>query len=378
MIPLKLAWLLLEGILFAFFLGFGSSEALGIAIVLLLIPLIGVPVNLCIKKKIHVSLSAEMTLRKGDTGEFTLSITNPTHLPVLRIGCKVCTQNQLNSQSQIIPVYTWLPPKKEQKISINIGSDYCGRLRLSVPKVMLYDCFCLFGVRCKVNSVGHLTVQPDTFEPNISLIPNASSIEESDTYSQERPGADLTETFQIREYVPGDSPRQVHWKLSSKFDKLIVRDPALPITRNVLVFWERTGESDDSDVIDAEGEVIVSICKALLDQSVQFTIGWNDTDRNLCILHEIHDMDELIGIIPRLMRATGAKDGISGVELLLQTGAHALCGHMVYVAHQPQHGVAELERHGHVTMLLCGTTAYDGAIFFDPQHYIQQLSQIDL
>ena len=378
MIPLRLVWLVLEGILIGFFLRFGSSEALGLAIVLFLIPLVTIPINLYVKKKIHASLAAEGNLRKGGTGEFILSIVNPTVFPVLRVGCSVQTQNQLNRQNQTIRVYTWLPPRREQKISVSVGSDYCGRLRLAVPKVVLYDCFGLLGIWCKVNTVGHLTVQPDTFEPNISLVPNANCIEESDVYSQERPGADLTETFQIREYVPGDSPRQVHWKLSSKFDRLIVRDPALPITRNVLIFWERTGESGDIDIIDAQAEVIVSICKGLLDQSVQFTIGWNDTDRNLCILHEIHDMDELIGMIPRLMRATGIKEGVGGVELLLQTGAHALCAHMVYVAEQPQQGIAELERYGHVTKLLCGTTALDGAIIFDPKHYVEQLSQIDL
>ena len=82
-----------------------------------------------------------------------------------------------------------------------------------------------------------------------NLIPNPDSQEDSDSYSQERPGADLTETFQIREYVPGDSMRQIHWKLSGKFDRLIVRDPALPITRNVLVFWERTGSPEVSNAL---------------------------------------------------------------------------------------------------------------------------------
>ncbi|MFR7744089.1 MAG: DUF58 domain-containing protein [Acutalibacteraceae bacterium] len=49
--------------------------------------------------------------------------------------------------------------------------------------------------------------------------------------------------FQIRDYVPGDSQRQIHWKLSHKYDKLIVKDPSLPITRSAAVFWERTEET---------------------------------------------------------------------------------------------------------------------------------------
>ena len=378
MIPLKLCWLVLEGLFVAIFLRFGSSGALGLAALLLLLPLGSLPVNLYLRKKLQVSFAAAVNLRKKETGEVILIIANPSVIPVLRLACVILTENQLNGQNRKLRIQSWVAGKMEQAVFFQTGSDYCGRLRISAASVMLYDCFGLIGVPCRTDAVCYVTVQPDTFEPDITLLPNANSIEESDVYSQERPGSDLTETFQIREYVPGDSPRQVHWKLSSKFDRLIVRDPALPITRNVLLFWERTGESGDLDRLDAQAEVIVSIGKALLDQSVQFTVGWNDTDRNLCILHEIRSMEELIGVIPRLMRATGVKEGVGGAELLLQTGGHALCAHMLYLAEDPQEGVSEMERFGHVTKLLCGDTHLDGAVLFDPKNYLQQLSQIDL
>ena len=378
MIGMKLCWLVLEGILCGYFLYFGSSVAFALALLMVLIPIGSLPVNLYARTRLTMTVKAQPNLKKGDAGEVTLILKNPTLLPVLRLQLRIRTENQLNREVQILRLQTWLPPKKGQTLTLQAGSDYCGRLKISTVKVFAYDCFGLCGIPCRLDASSYMTVQPDTYEPAVTLIPNANSNEESDVYSQERPGNDLTETYQIREYVPGDSPRQVHWKLSNKFDRLIVRDPALPIIRNVLVFWERTGESDDREAIDAQAEIIVSLCKALLDQSVQFTIGWNDTDRNLCILHEIRDMEELVGIIPRLMRATGRKDGISGAELLLQTGGHALCGHMVYLAQEPQQGAGELCRYGHVTMLLCGETSLAGARMFDPVNYKEQLSQINL
>jgi hypothetical protein len=223
-----------------------------------------------------------------------------------------------------------------------------------------------------------MTVQAETFEPNVVLLPNPSATDDSESYSQERPGADLTETFQLREYVPGDSPRQIHWKLTGKFDKLIVRDPGLPISKNVLVFWERTGESGDPNLIDAQAEVIISLCRSLVDMGIQFTVGWNDTDRNLCITHRIREMDEFVGIIPRLLRATGAKEGMSGAGLLIQTRSEELCAHMVYIAQTPQGDVMEMQRYGHVTMLLCGDAALDGAVFFNETDYIKQLTEIEI
>lgn len=378
MIAMKLGWLVLEGMLIWFFLYFGSGVALALTVLMILIPLCSLPVNLYLKKQLAVSVEAAVSQRKGDEGSITVKLDNPTVFPALRICCDVAVQNQLNREKHTQKVMTYVFPRKKQKVGLRIGSEYCGRIRIAVQQVTLYDCFGLIGIRYDCEAVTHMTVQPDTFDPMVTLIPNPSSTDDSEMYSQDRPGADMTETYQIREYVPGDSPRQIHWKLSNKFDKLIVRDPALPITRNVLVFWERTGEYGDPDIIDAQAEVVISLCRSLMDGGIQFTIGWNDTDRNLCILHELHDMDELVGIIPRLLRATGAKDGVSGAGLLMQTRAEALCSHMVYIAEQPQSEVMDMQRFGHVTMLVCGDSAPEGAVLFNEEDYIHQLTQIEI
>ena len=378
MIAMKMGWILFELILFGLFLYFGSSFAYLVMIMLILIPIVSLFLNLYMSKSLKTEVHTSVNLQKGKEGICSITFENQTKIPILRLLCIVQMQNQLNGEKQRISITTWAAPGKKQEEQVRLSSEYCGRTRLSLETVKLYDIFGLIGVPCKIKAVGHVTVQPDTFEMNASLIPGISSEQDSDTYSQMKPGYDLSETFQIREYVPGDSPKQIHWKLSSKFDKLIVRDPALPITRNVLIFWERTGESGNKELIDAQAETIVTLCRNLLDQSIQFTVGWNDTDRNTCILHEIQDMDQLVGIIPRLMRATGRKEGVSGAELLLQTGASALCGHMVYLAEEPQRDWENMKKYGHVTALLCGTTPTDGAYMFDDKNYSEQLAYIEL
>lgn len=378
MIAMKLGWFVLEALLLWGYVRFGSGTALGLAALLVLMPVCTAPVHLILRKHLAVSMDATASQRKGDEGTITVRVENPTVLPALRVRCDVAVQNQLNRELRKDYVMTWLPPKKTQRCTLRAASDYCGRVRAWVPQVVLYDCFGLIGIRCKCSAVTHLTVQPDTFELTVTLVPNPSSTDDSESYSQERPGADLTETFQIREYVSGDSIRQIHWKLSNKFDKLIVRDPGLPISKNVLVFWERTGETENPARIDAQAEVVISLCRSLIDSGIQFTVGWNDTDRNLCILHQIREMDEFVGIIPRLLRATGTAQGISGAGLLLQTRADALCAHMVYIAHQFQSEAAELQRYGHVTMLLCGNTAPGDAVCFKETDYVHQLTEIEI
>ena len=345
---------------------------------LLILPLGSLPVHLCLRKRLRVRVEAPAVVRKGDEGGVTVWLENPTVLPALRIRCRVTVRNQLNGESCTQHVMTWAFPKGQRRASLRLGSEYCGRIRISVEQVKLYDCFGLIGVPCGCTGEAHMTVQPDTFPIRVNLIPNPDSQEDSDSYSQERPGADLTETFQIREYVPGDSIRQIHWKLSGKFDRLIVRDPALPITRNVLVFWERTGQSGNVRRIDAQAEAVVSLCRSLADGGIQFVLGWNDTEGNVCVLHEICAMEDLVGVIPSLLRVAGRSSGVGGASLLVQTRPDALCGHMVYIGEEPCADVLQMQRLGHVTALLCGESPLEGSIPFDVGRYREQLGEIDV
>jgi hypothetical protein len=111
----------------------------------------------------------------------------------------------------------------------------------------------------------------------------------------------------------------------------------------------------------------------LLEQDVQFRLGWNDTEENRCILHEIRELDDLIAILPRLLSAAGSRECDSGAALLLQTRPDALCGHMVYVAHTPAAEVLDWSSYGHLTVLAVSNGGVD-AIRFDETNYPTQLA----
>ena len=377
MIGMKLGWSLLLILLTACFVYSGSSLVLAFVLLLVLLPLVSIPVNLYLGKKLSLQVESAGILRKGDRGTFRVLIQNPTMVPVLRLRCRVEVENQLNGSVRETWLLTGVLPRGKQQLKLQAGDDYCGRLIISVTGLRLYDCFGIVGIPCKCQAAGYLTVQPDTFQQTITILPAAGMMEENDLYSPDRPGQDISETFQIREYVPGDSMRQIHWKLSGKLDRLIVRDPSLPITRSVMLFWERTGQSGNPDRTDAQAEVLVSLCRNLLEQSIRFTVGWNDVKTNRCVFRELRDMDDLVGFIPRLLCAGGTKDGTSGVSLLLSSGAD-LPAHIVYLAEEPQSEVLELNRSAHVTALLCGEKSLEGAIRFDTVDYPQQLAQIEI
>ena len=352
MLSRKLCWLAAEAALLWLWVRFGSALALALGAGLVLIPLLSLPLNLYLRTRLRWRLTAGANLPKGSPERVVLMPEVPTALPVF-LSATVRVRNLLTgAQCRQRLLYTGQPPEPE------VRSLHCGRLRLTLERVKLYDCFGVIGIPVRCPEKWHITVQPDCFETAISLADTALGPAESEQYSLYRPGSDLTETFQLREYVPGDSPRQIHWKLSGKLDRLVVRDPGLPIVQDILLFWERTGEGETPASCDAQAEAVVSIGRALLEQDAQFRLGWNDTAQNRCVLHDIHDLDELIAVLPRLLSASGGLVCHAGAALLVQTRPDALCSHMVYVAHTPAPEVQDWQSFGKLTILTPDETNY--------------------
>ena len=363
----KFVWLLLTLGLLVLTVQTASPVALGFAICMLVLPLLCLPLNLLAAKKLKLSAQMPVNLRKNEDGTVELTIQNPSLLPICLVSCRIRLENQLNGETQHMTLSCGVWPKRNQTVRATFGSPFCGRVRMTVASVRLYDCFGLLGVKARTDAHTASVVQPETFPQSLILTPSSTRVEEAEDYSTERPGSDLSEIFQIRDYVPGDSPRQVHWKLSQKYGKLIVKDASLPITRSAALFWERTEEAPTSARTDAEAEIIVSLCRNLLAQSVQFTLAWNENGQ--LIRHLVRDLDELIALLPRLLTAK-PEPGLSGAQLLLQTTPAGAYSHLIYVSGE-QPADPNLQTLGHLTALVCGAD-------FNETNYPEQLSELTI
>ena len=326
----KFVWLLLVLGLLTLTVQTASPIALGLAICMVVLPLLCLPFNLLAAKKLKLSANMPVNLKKGTEGLLEVTVQNPSFFPICLCACRIRLENQLNGETQHMTLSCGVWPKKSQTVRATFGSPFCGRIRLTVASVRLYDCFGLLGVKAKTDAHTASVVQPDTFPQSLLLTPSsARASKKPRTIPPSAPASDLSEIFQIRDYVPGDSPRQVHWKLSQKYGKLIVKDASLPITRSAALFWERAEEAPTNARTDAEAEIVVSLCRNLLAQSVQFTLCWNENGQ--LVRHLVRDLDELIALLPRLLTAK-AEAGLSGAQLLLQTVPAGAYSHLIYIS----------------------------------------------
>ncbi len=353
----------------------GSILSAAVTALLVLTPLLCIPLHLYAAKKLRVRLDAPVNLEKGEEGTLRICAENGSVVPLCLLGVRMRLTNLLTGQTVVRHYRLTASPRRETVSEYKISSAHCGRIQLTTERCCLYDPFGLIGIRLGEPSVAAMTVQPKGFVQSVYVSPDANCPDDSDSYSQERSGYDLSEVYALRDYYPGDSLRQIHWKLSGKLDRLVVREPSLPVRWSVLVFWERTQHASPEET-DAQADVVMTVCRSILEAGVQFAICWNDAQEQQCVSQPVRSIDELTGLLPRLLSA-GEAQGESGAAMFYRSCGEAVLSHILYITGRVPKEAFALGDFGRLTVLSCAEEA-DGVLRFDPEHYAEQLSELEI
>lgn len=292
----------LEIVLFLIFVLQNSKSALFCFIFVILAAALTFAETFAVRNKISVKVTLPTTAEKGKAVCGTVTFENSSNFPILRGICELETENKLTGEKGEELVRFSVAPKEKSVAEFSVASDYCGYVTVKAKKIYVTDVFGFLPTEAKkVNfSKGKITVLPETFMPLIVFGGMLSVPEDSETYSPDKKGNDYSETFQIREYALGDSIKQIHWKLSEKFDKTIVRDASLPIAKNIMLYWEKPSDDVTPAEMDAMAEVTSSIAQSLCKSGYEFMLGWNDGNRNECV--RVTSDSDLLEAIPRLIK----------------------------------------------------------------------------
>ena len=169
-----------------------------------------------------------------------------------------------------------LRPHTTKHIDWSVVSRHCGRIAVGVKRAKILDLLGLFSLSLRVHSELGLLSYP-RIVPTVIDAPKVSSQNpEALQYAQWKSGSDPSETFGIREYRPGDPPRSVHWKLSGKFDRLMVRQFSEPASQTLLMLLEPAGTQNFPILLDALLDVYATLSQSFLANAVPFESLWYD------------------------------------------------------------------------------------------------------
>ncbi len=130
-----------------------------------------------------------------------------------------------------------------------VDTAHCGTFVFEAKKVRVYDLFKLFFINKSLNIREEVVVRPVPEIPK--AIPQMNGFKarmlrkSSSTYS---------EIYDVRDYVAGDPIKNIHWKLSAKKDKTLIKEPQEECFGHARIYLSL---NDERDAIDTKlGEVL--------------------------------------------------------------------------------------------------------------------------
>lgn len=110
-------------------------------------------------------------------------------------------------------------------------TNHCGALNCRPHRAWVYDYLGMFRLPLRKGGSFRILVRPRPLE-----LPEPDLDNILVTAWRPKPGGGFAENHELREYRPGDHLSQIHWKLTAKTNKLILREPMVP-DRNRLILW---------------------------------------------------------------------------------------------------------------------------------------------
>lgn len=350
-------WLVLGAV--GLFVGFGYALIGAVAAGLL--PLASLIGAICVRRSLALSLAFPAYAAKGQTLRGHVELVNPALWPAPRVLCRVSVRNELTGAETKQVVTISAAAHGRASGTIRLCSVYCGSVCVRIERAWVTDMLGLIPMPLPARAQARLTVLPDSFAAQACVPPRAPEDTDRENYCPDRPGPDVSEPFQLRPYRLGDDVRRIHWKLSSKLDETVVRDGSEPVTRRLLLFWDKTAVASGA-AMDTLAEALVSVARAVTESGLGCTLGWTGPDG--AVFEAVDDVDSLLNAMPALLRAGGgAADASFSAEY----------GHILYFAASKPKELAP-----RMQLLLYSRTPREGALCFDETNCADVLRRLEL
>ena len=234
-----------------FYLAYQEWFAWFVLLVILLLPLLSLAVSLPAMLSFTAQPEGAVTLTMGDSGDVWLM--GQCNLPVPPFKGKIRLKN-IQSGEQ------W-----RYRSGGNLPTEHCGGIAVTTEKVWVYDYLGLIGIPVRRSQGKTVLVRPKAAQMEAPTDLNRYLARSW----RPKPGGGYGENHDIRLYRPGDSLNQVHWKLTAKTGKLMLREPLQPNRGLMLLTMNLRGTPE---ILDQKFGKLLFLGNYLLELGISFEL----------------------------------------------------------------------------------------------------------
>lgn len=217
--------------------------------------------------------------------------------------------NLISDKTMIVSVM----PFCKSEFVFNGCLKYRGEYRLGLSEAVIYDLLGIFRFRIRMTPKVYTVIAPRR------LTVGQSNALCSDDYDSARTRMSFFENNSfsaVREYVEGDPLRYVHWKLSAKQDKLMVRQMEQNLGTNALIVTDTASRLADERerirAVDAVIEVSLAITGKIISDgrcALNFFCPSENSPSELFSAEALDDYEKLyyaFSVLPILSKGSAA------------------------------------------------------------------------
>ena len=263
-------------ILFAFTLyiwSFFRSYLLFLALVLMVLsPIVSVLLLWSAKNALRVQTELPDSKVGRNTGFlFIIRVQNPGRFSAFTADVTYCFCNLFTGYSERKKLHMWVAPGGSSEIKQNLSSRYVGRVDVRIEAFEIFDLLHMFCLRDCDRSDSNTIVWPAFSDAADDEISNCVDGFPKENETKKR-GTDYNPDYEIREYIPGDELKSIHWKLSAKQEQLMVRERLATGREKVNVLLPL---GDDKQQNDSLMESAYALCLLLLQKEYPIQLYWS-------------------------------------------------------------------------------------------------------
>ena len=317
---------------------------------LLAVPVVLFILTLITAKKLKISfVGTGNTAGRSAQVPMMIRVENRSVLPVADLTMYIEYRYELEDKVNKIKISTPVFPRDSQLLTLNVSASHYGTVHFKLRKALVRDMLRLFRFKVKSSDESALSFNFTVFPDRVMLenkISNYASMGlETDEYSKTEKGDDPSEVFDVRDYVEGDKISRIHWKLTAKQDKPIVKEYSMPLANSIVLLvdlYMDKGAADKMERYDCVIEAAAAISQHLMLSETAHRLVWFDNDKQLMMNMPVTDEDSCRMAVDMLLHAPLYDRQDAALKHYLNDADGRRCGHLIYMGTAYSPSVGEL------------------------------------
>ncbi|MCR5720121.1 MAG: DUF58 domain-containing protein [Lachnospiraceae bacterium] len=287
---------------------------------LILVLMIGFPIiSYNLSKYVFERLEVKLKLtgdESRDRSSFIIVETvNQSFIPLASYEFTLNVSSSLYGGQKPVTYSFMLKARDNNTMKFPLQFDKNGIYEVKITSFGAYDFFHIFKFHRDIELVENITVLPDC-EPSDRLKDSMLTEGFDEFEENEKKGIVTGNVTDVREYRPGDRLSRIHWKLTEKMDKLMVKENEATASNRFVILlelyqpslekcnemYEAGGLGDESSffILDKAIEEAWAVSMELINagQSFQFMYYSKTKDD-----FDIHDINDKAGLTEAMTKA---------------------------------------------------------------------------